>query len=419
MPELCAQQKTLEETLKTQQKKQVERVQASKVAKDLSDEAIISELKAEGLIPKGATVEKSFQNNVNRLIFLAGKDDNGQEYSGVVKVVPSNPEEHKKLIRELNLVQIANELKKTHKDTPLPIITGPRGGLMIGDYSVMVLEKAEGEPLKDLFEQVTAMSDEAVKKMFFNIGEQSGNLDRLFYDETGGILWHRDSHVGNFLYDEKTGQLYWIDTEGLKIAKGISSSLLKHKDVPPTPYLRFFGSRINQVGGIGPAKQEFNLDAAIAITFLEIRKKMGDEISKLDFQERVLLQRELSSINIDSELFEINPRSVLESIVDDPDKLELDFGHPEALKVVKQLVSQEEYQKFIDRFDKIVQWGQKGLLALKSFGEGYIKGNPQAKETFNTAIEESKKWNVYTNRLVTIAEILGLKQPQFIDPLLK
>lgn len=140
-------QKSLEEVLKEKKGIQKKRLKESRVLQEnLQDSVVIDELKKEGFIPHYATIVKTLQHDENRLIFLHGRNNN-KDYESVVKIAP-NPSEHKKLIKELNLVQFANDLSKKNKDTNLPIIIEPRGGFVMGGKTIFVLGKAKGIPLK-------------------------------------------------------------------------------------------------------------------------------------------------------------------------------------------------------------------------------------------------------------------------------
>lgn len=351
-PEL---ERVLTEKKQLQEKKenlQKERLSKSKKRVAIGDDDIIKELKEEGFIPKYAVIEKAFQNMENRLILLNGGNQN--DYAGVVKIAPTRGGEYKELMRGLNLVQFVNELRKSNKDIHVPIIVEPRGSLVIGDKTVFVLDRAKGIDLYNLFtKKFNNMSDELVQQTFFNIGEQSGNLDRLSIEKKGGILNHGDSHSENFLFDEKAQQLYWIDTDRSRIEPKILSSLAPNPDDDDRPFLLWFLFMSSPWGLEGTDERK---------TFEALRK-----------------DREEGKIKVES----------IDSSV-------------------------------ISKFENVVKFVQKELLALKSFGEGYVKGYPDGKDAFNLAAQEDNKgWDEIIQELSTIAKLLGLKKPQFIDPIQK
>ena len=354
----------LEKMLKQHKEKQQERIKEGKKIKaefhsgDINYLSIIKELQKAGLIPDGVTIEASGAEVTSgasaTVFFVTKKDEAGALiYEAAVRVVLKEDRSHKQLLRDLNLVQFANQLGAI-QNVRLPIIVEPRGGLKIGGNTVIVYDKARGKRLDTLFgKEFSTMSDEDIKAMFFSLGEQMGNLDRLFYREKGGILCHPDSHPGNFLYDydeaRKTGQFYWLDTAGIRVQKGVSSSFKMVDNC-----LKWF-TRIN-VPGIG------------------IHWKNG----------RFTQEKDLDTI-----LHDLRDKKI----------------------------SRDKKNELIGKYNDLVRLLQKERLALKSFGQGYVKGNPQAKEIFNALVKGSKYWGIYIERLAAIAEILGLKASEFPDPI--
>jgi hypothetical protein len=229
----------LKAMLERHKQKQQKSIEESKKIKayekgKIKYENIVRELQKAGIIPAGVTIDPQSQltQGANAIVFFVKKkDDSGVlAYEAAIRVVLQGDGnvEHKTLLRDLNLVQFVHELNAL-EDVQLPIIVEPRGGLKIGDQVIIVYDRARGIRLDTLYEIEFAMLNvEDIEALFFSIGEQVGNLDRLFYQEKGGILCHPDSHPGNFLYDynkeKKIGQLYWLDTAGVNIKEGVKSS---------------------------------------------------------------------------------------------------------------------------------------------------------------------------------------------------
>lgn len=234
------------------------------------------------------------------------------------------------------------------------------------------------------------MSDEAIKKVFFNIGEQSGNLDRLFVEYKGGILYHGDPHAYNFLYDETSGKLYWIDTAGTKIQKALSSL--------EGDYLWWFGTRINHVGGLGQLRGDMGYDFVWQwrLMFEPLDDAVRRTINNLNPQEK----KTMSEINL--RYLEVARGMALDNF-----------------QFVVSKISENDRQEFIKNFKERVVWIQKDLLALKSFGEGYVKAYPAAKDIFNNAVTSNEDWQKVTMKLSNISKILGLGDIKFVDPIQK
>jgi len=188
-------------------------------------QSIVQGLKSQGLVPESAKVEKSIDPEAlvaSRIIFI--KDRNTCPI--VAKVfgsVASFISEHKRITRAVSYAELINELRKNcgHK---LPIIVGPRGGVVIEGVGVMLLEEAKGEPLNNYFTALSSMTDDRVKTLFSKIGEQFGNLDVIMLQNTGELLIHEDGHAKNTFFDEPNNQVYWIDVGGYHHLKMIKNS---------------------------------------------------------------------------------------------------------------------------------------------------------------------------------------------------
>ena len=352
-----SQHQELKKMLEKQKKKQQERIQEGKKIKayekgEINYDDIVKELQKTGIIPTGLTIEPRSQlsQGANAIVFFVSKKDEtgAKAYEAAIRVVLRDGDvEHKKLLKDLNLVQFANQLN-TVEDVPLPIIIEPRGGLKIGDKAVIVYDRARGMRLDTLFEKEFAnLSNDDIKALFFSMGEQMGNLDRLCYQEKGGIVCHPDSHPGNLLYDykkeRKTGQLYWLDTAGVSVKKGIKSVFEAEESC------RLWFLYIN-MPGLGRNWRNGRFEIAAELNFL------------------------------------------LNSLRD-----------PNAKK-----------DTLIPQYNETIKTLQKDCWALKSFGEGYVKRYPAAKDAFNETVKKNKhEWEALTNKAKDVAKKLNLEIPKF------
>jgi thiamine kinase-like enzyme len=84
---------------------------------------------------------------------------------------------------------------------------------------IILLTKAEGKPLDNIYDHLGQYSPEEIQQMFFTIGKQMANFDRLVcqYTQNCKRFSHNDSHSGNLIYNQQDSQLYWIDYSGSQI----------------------------------------------------------------------------------------------------------------------------------------------------------------------------------------------------------
>ncbi len=107
----------------------------------------------------------------------------------------------------------------------LPVIVEPIGFIDFSGYEgTLLMEKAPGKSLEDIYKELASMNDDVIASIFSSIGEQSGNLDRFYWENHSKILAHTDPHPGNFFFDGEQNQLYWID-----VLSGLQNTYLDNR----------------------------------------------------------------------------------------------------------------------------------------------------------------------------------------------
>ncbi|MGN6670907.1 MAG: hypothetical protein ACTHJ4_05150 [Candidatus Nucleicultricaceae bacterium] len=282
--------------------------------------------------------------------------------------------ENKQLKEEDAYIGTVNELK-TSCDYPLPIITRRLGKIELEGVGVILLEKAKGKTLKDIYMNLESMQDSKIKEIYHTIGTQFGELDSLMFANKHQILFHSDGHHGNFLYDEKDKQLYWIDTAGIKFVE----------DYSEIPNLKLFSQNLNNASQSLSIKQKLQ----------EALTKFQDEIEK-----NLTLQPQLEK-----------------------DIMRLRMGtieqNPSILKILQSLPENDK-KLFLELLQPVISLFKKQLLALQSFGEGYCEKNHRAKNVFNkylelkeNVLERGKTLNYYIILINKFEEVLDHPKTQF------
>lgn len=194
---------------------------------DLSpDQKIVKIFQTQELIQENTqsikTIYPNNSSNTKKVIFV--KEKNGDKLAlKVFKDTITFEIEKEKLSAEKEHIKIVKEYAKKY-NKKLPILMEYQGAAIVEEDGVIQLSKAKGKTFTQLVEQlneksteqIKETSTEQIKETFNNIGLQFGHLDSLLYvHNSNQILIHPDSHEANFTYDEKTKQLYWIDTAGL------------------------------------------------------------------------------------------------------------------------------------------------------------------------------------------------------------
>jgi hypothetical protein len=143
----------------------------------------------------------------------------------VFKNLDEFEDENDLLVMNEKLVQEAIELNK-HCNLKIPLIMAYKGCAVIKDKGVIYLSKAKGKTLEEIVNSLEKIEDHEIIDFFMNIGEQTGNIEVLFYKNKKQVLINQDNHLANIIYDSKGHQLWWIDTDGMELQE-------RSKDTPP------------------------------------------------------------------------------------------------------------------------------------------------------------------------------------------
>jgi hypothetical protein len=199
------------------------------------EKTIVDQLTENGLINNYGT-EITFDSpgsesatGADQIIFIHVKNNNGLVDEFVAKVFKRFDDfeaEKNSLEQTSSLVEEINKLHNSKNHPPLPFISEYRGGIAVElknetgvpkEKGVTLLTLAKGSPLSKIYNTLPEMPDESIINMFTNMGQQMAGLDAIFCKKTlknGGACQrfaHPDSNERNFLYDNKSNQLYWID----------------------------------------------------------------------------------------------------------------------------------------------------------------------------------------------------------------
>jgi len=177
---------------------------------------VFHHLKNENLISQSACIKNilkpDWSASAEAVIFI--EDSTGAVVAKVFRKPQDFHKEYAGYTAGLWLEQLMHDLrcKCTH---PIPIIVKLKAACMLqGDVGVFLLDEAQGKTLYYYIEQIPNTSEEEIKAVFSNIGEQFGSLDSLMLEKKKGILKHSDSFGANIVYDKANHIVYWIDTAG-------------------------------------------------------------------------------------------------------------------------------------------------------------------------------------------------------------
>ena len=128
-------------------------------------------------------------------------------------------EESEQIERDTQYMDEFNRVRKFCQSN-LPIIVNTLAATMVENAKgevegVTILEMAKGNTIKYIMGNLSKYKAPQLASMFRNIGMQLGALDALFYSQQQKLFLHPDSHWENFIFEEETSQLYWIDTAGI------------------------------------------------------------------------------------------------------------------------------------------------------------------------------------------------------------
>lgn len=279
--------------------------------------------------------------------FIVFVEDKGIQK--VIKIMIGRNAGHDKDFFEadLNLVNQINQLAdRNNVSIPKLIVSDAMlDGNGLGAY---LQEKAKGKLLVGF--DIKKMSDNDVKTMFKSIGKQSGNLDQLLIDNNMPFIHHTDSHSKNLFFDAQTQQFSWIDTAGL-------AHDYDQRQVTTSPEegslftIKVINTFINNPIMSNEANQEQGPDA-------------GNSIAILNAEEEAF-NRYYHNINAQK----INKLK---------NAIRNGGSYDYSLEATKADI------------ETILSSSKKFAIALKSLGEGYVRGNPSAKSFVNTLLKNSE-----------------------------
>ena len=346
--------------------------------KENLSKTIVQKLQEQGTIsPEAKTKTKEITRSsfTDHIIFIKDKST-CPLVAKVFKFSEDFVKENNQMKIEDAYIEVINELRVTC-NYPLPIITRRQGDIVVENVGVILMEKAKGKPLSEIFQTLESLDDHKIKEIFNNVGAQFGALDNLMYTNKNEVLFHSDGHLGNFVYDEKKNQLYWIDIAGLLLLKRASE----------LPDLKLF--------------QNLN---TVNLTFLPVSKKIHEDFKKslVELENKPTLPT-----NVKEMLSKLTVYAI-----------ESNFR---TLDVLKSLPS-EDKTLVINTLQPSISLLKKRVLALKSFGEGYSQKNPIGKDIYNENVKklqndetESKTIQFYINLIHAIEEAVDHPQTSFED----
>lgn len=319
-----------------------------------SSEQMLKSLKRKKDVSQSSRVKKTIipqSAHAERVIII--ESNTCQRALKVFKEETRFQEESEELLGLKDIVKFVNQMHDCMPD--LPILAGFTGTSQAGGKGVMMMEAAKGETLADAYlKNLKDIPDEKIKMVFLSIGKQFGTLDTLMLKETKKVLVHGDSHGGNFTYDEKTGQLYWIDLEGTQLVE----------DTSTIRSLEFLSNLLYEA-----------LPKQIVIVMNGLLKNKSEAIPTEDYQ-------------------------TIESIR---------FPKFEVFLTYLKYLNDEDLEIVREYFMNASQIRKKELLAIKSFADAFVEANPNAMEPYNDLIREDET-NQKINRF---EEALGLEVTKF------
>lgn len=190
-----------------------------------SNDLIIKELQQQGILSKGEVLNKKIMAGGKRakeVILLT--DPNKGDLA--LKIFDDLKKYNSELSEFAESLKIVEKINKLNNSKTIPAIIMPIDFAEVINYGVIILPQAKGRTLEEIIANLKELDDNEVKNIFYNIGEQIGNLDALLIKQNNGyILIHPDSHADNFMYDNKQNKLYWIDTSNIYLKKEANVSL--------------------------------------------------------------------------------------------------------------------------------------------------------------------------------------------------
>lgn len=110
--------------------------------------------------------------------------------------------------------EIANEITRLNsKNLPIPHLIQSLDAFMAGGRGVIFMEYAAGETYEDIFLSLATMEDKDIVAIFTAMGRQHASLQNIYALNKDKILYSKDQHSGNVMFDRATMQSYWIDLD--------------------------------------------------------------------------------------------------------------------------------------------------------------------------------------------------------------
>jgi hypothetical protein len=319
-----------------------------------------------GAIPERTQVEKSMNPEsaeAQAIHFLATMSGSCQTVAKVFKDALTASAEYHALSEFQEIILLVNSQHHCNKNLPIicGLFTGSSDSYLKSEgTSAILLERAKGRTLQSYYDRIASMPTTEISKIFTSVGTQFGALDNFTYEGDEEVLTHGDSHAGNFMFDEATGQLYWIDIAGTKTVKAIS----KIRD------LKFLYGLLN----------------------LYTPRKAGQ-------LARDLVLSNMSLIPADKQAAAKNTFSV--------EALHLKFVLP-----YLQYIPQPKLDQFRGNLINLLNVWQKERLVVRSFGVGYIREYPAGKNDYNLL---TKKEDEFVKQVHDVEKALKQPETQFSD----
>lgn len=161
------------------------------------------------------------------------------------------------------------------------------------------LEAAKGQTLDELLENSPGNID--LQEIFFLIGQQLGNTYSLYYDDNLHLV-HPDPHMGNFMFDVDSKQLYWIDISGIKsVPRQEDNYLLKNHELNISLFVRDMPKLAERISGGSSSKfcaQPADIEPALRIIRAHQALFRGYEMATRNYQEGHLTLKNIFGGNL-------------------------------------------------------------------------------------------------------------------------
>lgn len=183
-----------------------------------------------------------------------------------------------------SVTKISDEVIKANQENQynIPVLIKYIANLETQDRNgIIVMEKANGDSLLNFVKNIDKMNDKDIETMFDAIGEQYGNLRRLFYPKDKYLRFD-DSSFGNVYFDEGTKKTIWIDllgVHGIHFMK--TTNRTKNKISLEKPM--FFVEQLIKLTQPEPTRANYGVENISSSTFNELDcEKSGPLVTTLE-----------------------------------------------------------------------------------------------------------------------------------------